>query len=156
MNRSKQALFVHAMARIKCRKSKACQYTPPSDVYTKDRKHPQTPSRSGVIFAKLFTQATGQPIPKSIVRGITGISERSQTKILQSHQLRTRHNRFDSSPDSRGRKPVLLRLDTAAIGSYLNDDSIPLEDCGVPWKDVAEAAGVTLLNTQKFKPPGTR
>jgi len=39
---------------------------------------------------------------------------------------------------------------------YLDDDSIPLEDRGTPWKDVAEAAGVTLLKTQKFKPLGVR
>ena len=156
VNQSKHALFLHAMARIKSRKSRARQYTPPPDVYTKDGKHPETPSRAGAIFAKLFAQATGQPTPKSIIRDITGISERSQTKILQSHQPCTRHNRFDSGPDPHGRKPVLLRSDTAATGSYLNDDSIPLEDHGAPWKDVAEAAGVTLPNTQKFKPLGIR
>ena len=49
---------------------------------------------------------------------------------------------------------ALTRSDTAAVGNYLNDDTVPLKDRGAPWLDVAEAAGVILPETTHFKPGG--
>ncbi|KAG9230643.1 hypothetical protein BJ875DRAFT_444820, partial [Amylocarpus encephaloides] len=59
-------------------------------------------------------------------------------------------------PDPRGRKRALIRSDTAAIGNYLDDPSIPLDNRGKPWLDIAEDAGITLPTTIHFKPPGVR
>ena len=143
------------MGRIRSRKTRARLYTPPPDVSQYDG-HPKTPQRAGVLFAKLFSQELGIPIPRSIVRKITGVPERNQTRILSSKQIRTFHNRPDTGPDPRGPKRVLKRSDTAAIASYLDDDTVTLDDRGAPWQDVAEAAGVSLPLTTHFKPPGSR
>ena len=90
------------------------------------------------------------------MRKITGIAQRGQTRILSSKQPRTCRNNPDSGPDPRGRKRALKRLDIAAISNYLNDESVPLNDRGAPWQDIAEAAGVELLDSTHFKLAGRR
>lgn len=145
------------MARIKSRKSRARHFTPPPDLsHSADGTHPKTPSRSGVFYARAYSRELGIPIPQSIVRKVTGIAERMQTRILASNQVRTRHNQPDSEPDPRGKKRALTRQDTAAIADYLDDDTIPLDNKGEPWPDIAEAAGVVLPQTHHSKPPGFR
>lgn len=140
------------MGRIRSRKSTARYYTPPPDLTVKPGQHPRTPCRSGVIWAKVFSQKLNIPIPQSLVRQVTGITESAQTRILSSKQPRTFHNFPDFGPDSRGRKRALRRSDTAAIADYLNDENVSLDDRGPPWQDVAEAAGVSLPQTIHLKP----
>jgi len=38
----------------------------------------------------------------------------------------------------------------------LTDPNVPLIDRGAPWLDIAEAAGIELSKTMRFKPPGMR
>jgi hypothetical protein len=149
-------LLYNTMARIKSRKSRARHYTPPPELFQSSGKHPQTPSRCGVIFARLYSQELGIPIPSSIVRKVTGIAPRGQTRILSSKQPRTFHNRPDSEPETRGPKRVLTRSETAVIADYLDDETVPLDDRGAPWQDITEAAGVILPKTQHLKPAGLR
>ena len=142
------------MVRIRSRKSRARHFTPPPSLIQPPGKHPETPSRCGVLFARLYEQELGITIPSTIVRKVTGIAQRGQTRILFSKQPRTRHNHPDTRPDPRGRKQALKRSDTAAIADYLDDETVPLDDRGAPWLDIAEAAGVVLSKTQHFKPAG--
>jgi hypothetical protein len=116
----------------------------------------KTPQRATVIAAKAFAQELGIPIPKSLVRKVTSVAERVQTRILASKQVRTRHNIPDSGPDPRGPKRVITRSETAVITAYVDDESIPLNNRGAPWLDVAEASGVQLPQTYHYKPPGYR
>ena len=121
------------MARIRSRKSRARHFTPPTDlVYLDDRIHPKTPSRCSVFYAKAFSPELGILIPQSIVRKVTGVAPRSQTRILASNQARTIHNQPDSGSDPRGRKRVLMRTETAVISDYLNDSTTTLDNKGKP------------------------
>ena len=119
------------MGRTRSRKSRARPYTPPPDLSSYEGQA-KTPQRTAVLCAKLYAQELGIPIPQSIIRKVSGVPERNQTRILASKQLRTFHNRPDSGPDSRGRKRSLRRSDTAAIADYLNDETVPLDDRGAP------------------------
>jgi hypothetical protein len=132
------------MGRIQSRKSRARHYTPPPDLFQHPGTHPKTPQRCGVLFTRLYSQELGIPIPSSIVRQITGIAPREQTRILSSKEPRTQHNRPDAGPDPRGPRRALKRSDTAVIGDYLDDKTVPLDDKGAPWYGIADAAGVTL------------
>lgn len=143
------------MARIRSRKSVARHYTPPPELSLAEGQA-KTPQRAAIIAAKAFAQELGIPIPKSIVRKVTGVSERCQTRILASHQVRTRHNWTDSGPDPRGGTRSITRSETAAIAAYVDDESVSLDDRGAPWLDLAEASGVTLPSTFHSKPPGLR
>ena len=145
------------MARIRPYRPRGRPYTPPPDLaYQPEQGQVQTPQRCGVIYAKVFAQKLGIPIPKELVREVTGVAERIQTRILASKEVRTRHNQVDKGPDPRGRKRALTRSDTSAISDYLSDPTTSLDDKGEPWLDVAESAGVTLPETYHFKPPGHR
>jgi hypothetical protein len=62
------------MARIRSRKSTARYYTPPLDLNPEGQV--KTPQQSGVIYAKLFAQELGIPIPKALIRKVTGVAER--------------------------------------------------------------------------------
>lgn len=143
------------MARIRARKSVTRHYTPPRELSQLDGQA-KTPQRAAVIAAKAYAQELGIPIPKSLVRKVTGVTERVQSRILASKEVRTRHNTVDKGPDPRGRKRCITRSETAAIASYCDDESVPLDDRGAPWRDVAEASGVQLPKTFHFKPPGYR
>jgi hypothetical protein len=143
------------MARIRARKSVARHYTPPRELSQSDGQA-KTPQRAAVIAAKAFAQELGIPIPKSLVRKVTGVAERVQTRILASKEVRTRHNIVDSGPDPRRRKRCLLWSETAAIADYLDDESVPLDNRGGPWRDITEASGVQLSPTLHFKPSGYR
>lgn len=120
------------MGRARPRKSVARYYTPPPDLSVASGDHPQMSARAGVLFAKLYAQELGHPIPQSIVQKVTGITETAQTQILSSKQAHTFHNRPDSGPDAHGRKRALRRSDTAAIADYLNDNTVSLDDCDAP------------------------
>ena len=78
---------------------------------------------------------------------VTGVAERVQTPIIALKHARRLHNRPDSGPDLRGRKRAFLRFGTAAIGAYLDDSKISLDDKGKPWQDIAEDGG---LNCQRL------
>ena len=145
------------MARIRTRKSRARHFTPPPDLkHTQKLKHPRTPSRCGVLWAKAFSQELGITIKQDTIQKLTGIPLSGQTRIIASKQVRTLHNIPDSGPDPRGRKRAIIRQDTSAIADYLDDDTVPLDDRGKPWQDIAEDAGVILPKTTHFKPPGLR
>ena len=119
------------MARTRARKSVARHYTPPKELSQLDGQA-KTPQRAAVIAAKAFAQELGIPIPKSLVRKVTGVTDRVQTRILASKQVRTRHNIPDSGPDSRGRKRCIKRSESAAIAAYYDDKSVPLYNRGAP------------------------
>ena len=123
--------FYNEMPPIRTRKSRARPFTSPPDLL-ESTGHPKTPQRCGVIWAKLFSQKLGIPIPQSIVRDLTNVPERSQTRILSSNSTRTFHNRLNSRPNTRGQKRALTRSDTAAVGNYLNNNTVPLKDRGAP------------------------
>ena len=91
-----------------------------------------------------------------MVRKVTKVPERNQTRILASKQIRTFHNRPDSRPDPRGSKRILKRSETAVITDYLDNPNVPLDDKGKPWQDITEATGVELPNTLHYKPLGHR
>ncbi|OCK94950.1 uncharacterized protein K441DRAFT_718472, partial [Cenococcum geophilum 1.58] len=142
---------------IRSRKSRARHFTPPPEMlHLQPLSHPKTPSRCGVLWCKVIQQKLGIQIPKDFVREITGIPERTQSEILRSKQARTLHNQEDAGPDPRGRKPYVTRKDTAAIGAYLDDPTVSIDEKGKPWQDIAESASVTLPNTPHFKPRGYR
>jgi hypothetical protein len=150
------------MARIKStissrkpRTGRGRHLTPPPDLSI-SQGQAKTPQRCGVLYAKLYSQEMGISIPQSIIRKVTGVPERNQSRILASKQPRTCHNQPDSGPDPRGRKRAFTRLDTSAISDYLDDYTVSLDDKGLPWLDIAEQAGVDLPETFHFKPPGLR
>jgi len=143
------------MARIKSRKSRARYFTPPPDLARADGQI-KTPQRCGVLYAKLYSQELDIPIKASLVRKVTGVAERIQSRILSSKEARTRHNQEDKGPDPRGKKRAITRSETAAIADYLNDDDIPLDKKGKPWLDIAQDAGIDLPQTYHFKPTGYR
>lgn len=121
------------MAKITTRKSRARHFTPPPDLArAAEQGKVKTPQRAGVFYAKAYAQELGIPIPTSVVRKVTGIARRIQSRILASKQVRTHHNQPDSGPDLRSRKRALTRTDTAAIADYLSDSDVPLDDKGKP------------------------
>jgi hypothetical protein len=149
------------MAKIKSEKTRMRKYptrpfTPPPDLYSNKGQHPKTPQRCGVFYTKMLEREFGIFIPLLTIRKVTGVTERSQSRILASKQPRTLHNQPDLSPNLRGRKRAILRSETAAIGDYLDDASVPLNDRGKPWLDIATDAGIILSQTTYFKPPGLR
>ncbi len=96
------------------------------------------------------------PIPQSLVYEVIGVGEREQRRILESRQVRTRHNIPDSGPDPRRRKRALTREDTRTIRDYLCDKNVLQEDRGAPWLDVTQSVGVKVPQTWHFKPGGYR
>jgi hypothetical protein len=143
-------LLLVKIGRITSRKSRARHFTPPAQLSTYEGQV-KNPQRSGVIFAKLYSQELGIPIPQSLVRKVTGVTERNQSRILAFKEPRTFHNRFDLSPDPRGRKNALIRSETSAITDYLNDSTTSLNNRGAPWLNIAEQSGVYLLKIPHFK-----
>jgi hypothetical protein len=96
---------------------------------------------------------TGITIDAEVIRKVTGVPPRGQTRILALKQARTLYNQPNSSPNPRGGKRALIRQDTSAIADYTDDGTIPLSNRGAPWLDIAIEAGVTLPETYHFKPP---
>lgn len=143
------------MGRTRSRKSVARHYTPPIELCQSDGQA-KTPQRAAVIAARAYAQELGIPIPQSLVRKVTGVAERVQSRILASKQVRTRHNLPNSGPDPRGRKRAITRSELAAIAAYVDDESVSLNDRGAPWLDLTEASGVQLPQTYHFNPPGYR
>ena len=143
------------MAPIRTRRSRARHFTPPCELSCSDGQI-KTPQRCAILTAKLLAQELNIQIPQPLLYSLTGVPPRNQSRILASKQVRTLHNQVDKGPDPRGRKRSITRSETAAIADYLNDDSIPLDNKGKPWTDIAEAAGVVLPQTYHFKAPGYR
>lgn len=63
------------MARIRSRKTRARHFTPPPDLACTEGQI-KTPQRCGVLYAKLYSQELGIPIPQSLIRKVTGVAER--------------------------------------------------------------------------------
>jgi hypothetical protein len=146
------------MGRIRSRrprKPRARHFTPPIELSFSEGQI-KTPQRCAVLAAKAFAQELCIPISQELVRKVTGVPPRNQTRILASKQVRTRHNQPDSGPDPRGKKRGLTRTDTVAIAEYLDDSAVSLYDKGKPWQDIAEEAGIKLPQTLHFKPLGLR
>ena len=144
------------MPKINVRKSRARPYTPPPSIISKQGQHITSPQRSIIIGAKVISQRIGIKIPQDILREVTNIPERDQSRIIASKEVRTRHNIPDSGPDPRGRRRVIIRSETRAVSDYLCDKDIPLEERGAPWKDITTSAGVPLRETWHFKLAGYR
>lgn len=140
---------------IKVRKFRGRPTTPPAALF-EDSGHISTPQRSGVLWAKQFSQHLGIPISREIIEAVTKVPVRSQARILSSKQPRTLHKQPDLGPDPRGRKRSLTRSDTAAIAAYLDDPTTTLDQKAQPWLEIAESAGVQLPYTHHFKPEGQR
>lgn len=143
------------MAPKRVRPSVARPITPPMEL-SQSNGHAKTPQRSAVFAIKLAAQELKIHIKQELVQKVTGVTPRSQRRILASKQPRTRHNEPDSGPDPRGVKRSLTRSDTAAIAAYADDESVPLDDRGAPWLDLAEAAGVELPKTYHFNSSSRR
>jgi hypothetical protein len=144
------------MGRIRSRKSQARHFTPPPDLqHTQKLKHPRTPSCCSVLWAKAFSQELGITIKQDVIQKLTGIPPSGQTQILATKQVQTLYNIPDSGPDPHRQKRALTQQDTTAIAHYINDGTVPLDDWGAPWQDIAVEAGVTLSKTTHFKPPGS-
>ena len=137
------------MPPIRSHKSRARYFTPPPELSNYEGQA-KTPQRCGVLYAKLFAQELGIPIPTSIIRKVTGVPRRNQSRILASKEPRTLYNQPDSSPDPCGRKRALRWSDTSTISNYLEDPSTSFDDKGAPWLDIAEEAGVDLPETNSF------
>jgi hypothetical protein len=54
------------------------------------------------------------------------------------------------------RELFIIRQDITVITNYVDDGTVPLDDRGAPWQDIAKAAGVILPKTIHFKPLGSR
>jgi hypothetical protein len=112
------------------------------------------------VTAHLLAESQGQKPSstetKKTMQNLFGVRERSQERILASGQVRTLHNQPDLGPYPRSRPKTIPHQDTVAIGDYLDDPRVPLNDKGKPWKDVANNTGVELPLTAHFKPPGYR
>ena len=143
------------MTRKRVRPSVARYFTPPVEL-CQSNGYAKTPQRSAVLAIKLLVQELKIQVPQEVVQEVTGVAPRVQTRILASKQPRTRHNQPDSGPDPRGQKRAITRSETAAIAAYTDDASVPLDDRGAPWLDLAEASGVQLPQTYHHKPPGYR
>ena len=141
------------MARIRSQKTPkklARQYTPPPDLANYEGQA-KTPQRSSVFALRALARRKKLKITREDIHEITGVAPRIQSRILASKQLRTHHNHPDSGPDNRGRKKALTRAETAAIASYCEDESIPLDDRGASWSSIAVEAGVSLPSTYHSK-----
>ena len=144
------------MARIRSQKAQKVQkalvrqYTPPPDLANYEGQA-KTPQRAAIFALRAFAQKRKIKITREEIHEISGVATRIQSRILASKQLRTHHNRPDSGPDNRGRKRALTRSETAAIASYCEDESIPLDDRGAPWPTIAREAGVDIPSTYHFK-----
>lgn len=143
------------MPPIRTHNSRTRHFTPPPDLSLSEGQI-KTPQRCGVLYARAFSQVLNILISQELVREVTGVAPRIQRRILEEKETRTLHNRPDIGPDPRGRKRALTRADTRAIGDYLDDPAVPLDNKGKPWLDIAEDAGVTLPETTHFKPSGLR
>ena len=125
-------------------------YTPPPELADYNG-HAKTPQRSAVFALRAFAKRRRIKITRKEIEEITGVATRVQSRILASKQLRTLHNTTDQGPDPQGRKKALKRSETAAISMYLEDDSIPLDQRGAPWPEVAKSAGISIPTTYHFK-----
>jgi len=63
------------MPPIRSRPSRARYYTPPPDLIYTPHTDIKTPLRCGVLYARLFSQATGQRILSAIIRAVTGVDD---------------------------------------------------------------------------------
>ena len=77
------------MPSIRTRKSRARHFTPPIELSFSEGQI-KTPQRCAVLAAKVFSQELGIPICQELVRKVTGVRPRNQTRILASKQVRTR------------------------------------------------------------------
>ena len=76
------------MAPVSSRKHRRRYFTPPPDIaHEQNLKHPKTPSRCGVWYAKLFAQELGITIDSEVIHKVIGVAPRSQTRILASKQV---------------------------------------------------------------------
>ena len=134
------------MARIRSRKAQkqlTRHHTPPLDL-TDYEGQAKTPQRSAVFALRAFAQQRGIKITREDIHKVCGVPTRNQSRILASKQLRTHYNQPNSGPDNRGRKRALKQSETAAIGAYCNDESIPLDNRGAPWPTIARDTSVPL------------
>jgi hypothetical protein len=118
--------------------------------------HASTPRRSGVFWAKVYSQVTGHRISTAAIEEATKIPPRTQSHILKTGHARTLHNVEDGGPDPRGSKPAFTKEENSAIADYLDYDTITLEEKGKPWQDIVVDSGHPLPQTYYFKPPGYR
>jgi hypothetical protein len=101
-----------------------------------------------VIFAKALAEK-GYIIPKAIIREITNIPERVQTRILTSKQVRSLHNQDGIEP--RGRKRCITRAQSATIADHLSDSEVELDDKSKPWQNIAEDVGKYSRTASRIK-----
>jgi len=91
-------------------------------------KYPNTIIYTRVFYNKVFADKLGITISTDDIKEVTGLARRCQSHIIKSGYIQTLYNKSNLGPDPQGRKRTLIYLDTAAIVSYLNDDSVPLNN----------------------------
>ncbi|KAF8862050.1 hypothetical protein BDZ45DRAFT_671357 [Acephala macrosclerotiorum] len=136
----------------KCRQK---HYTPPPEIKW-ESGHVSTSQKTAIIIAKCIEQKCDIKISRDVLKDITNLDHRVQSQIIKEKQVRTFHNRSDNGPETRGRKRALTRRDTAAIGTFVEDDNVKKKDKAALWTDLADMAGVDLPKTKHFKPLGMR
>ncbi|CZT06993.1 uncharacterized protein RAG0_12569 [Rhynchosporium agropyri] len=131
------------------RPSRAKHVTPPLDLF-ESSGHYKTPQRSGVFFCREIAFRKGIKITAPEVAEITGVSTRSQTKILASQTVRRLNYTLEpQEPDPRAPLRVITHQQTQAIYNYLTDERISSRDRNKPWQEVFLAAtGEELPKTQ--------
>jgi len=132
---------------------RARYYTPPIELSTSISGHIQTPQRCGVLYAKLFAQRLGIQIPNKIVEEVTGVADRTQRRILGSKQPRSLTNIPDNL-EPRGRNRAITKQESSAVATYLDDDSVDIDDKGKPWIEILRDSGVDIPQTIHFNPSG--
>lgn len=137
------------------RKSNRKHFTPPKAIYS-SAKHHETPQRSSLFAAKATAQFLDKPIDATALHTITGIPPRSQTRILRSGEVRRLHNQEDLGPDPRGPNRVVTREITRAVGEFVRDPNVPVEDKSAPYLDLVTLAGHEIPKTLHHKPYGYR
>ncbi|KAF8847121.1 hypothetical protein BDZ45DRAFT_733790 [Acephala macrosclerotiorum] len=120
----------------KCRQK---HYTPPPEIKW-EGGHVSTPQKTAIIIAKCIEQKCDVKISRDVLKDITNLDHRVQSQIIKEKQVRTFYNRSDNRPETRGRKGALTRGDTAAIGTFVEDDNVKKEDKAAPWADLADMA----------------
>lgn len=87
------------MNAIKARKSRAAHFTSPPDLKRSiGQGQVKTPQRSGVFWAKVFSEALGVKIDQKLVYKVTGVAPRIQSRILASKEVRTIYNQDGVDP----------------------------------------------------------
>jgi hypothetical protein len=119
--------------------------TPPEGLIGTDYKHLQTPTRSAILGARLISQTCNIRITDDNITQALGVNRRTQARVRKDNTCRTLHNSLHVEElEPRGRPRIVTRKCTQAIADYIDDETISIEDRGMPWLDISSACGFDL------------